>query len=265
MGVVKYSTFYEAVYEYEDVVTLNDNVLRVVPYNGDNQRVLEESLSTTPKGYVDKFRDRFGNTIYHVKVMEPHTSFTIASKGVVEVEMRELEDCKLPCTEDDAFTSSSSLIDVEFFREVAKEALRGSETLDQLVRRTVEIVRERVKYKEGVTNVWTKAHESFTMGFGVCQDISQITIGILRSAGVPARYVMGLVNDNPRTTHAWVEVKARNGWVPIDPTRRKFYNLAYVKFAVGRDYKDVAPVVGTFVSRGRGWLSKLKVEVKRID
>ncbi|AOL16635.1 transglutaminase [Sulfolobus sp. A20] len=265
MGSLKYKVFYQAEYEYEDVVILNDNTLRIVPYDGDNQRVIEEILETEPKGYIIRFKDNFGNIVYREKILDPHNKMIIRSKSMVEVYPKVFKDCRIPCSEDLVFTSSSSLIDVDYFKNIASELLKSNTTLDEFLRATVNLVKDRVKYKTGLTDVSTKAHESFELGYGVCQDFAQITIGILRAAGIPARYVMGLVNDTPKTTHAWVEVKSEDGWIPIDPTRNKFYDLQYVKFAIGRDYNDVAPIVGTFISKGRGWLKQIIVEVKQID
>jgi transglutaminase-like putative cysteine protease len=265
MGSVKYEVFYQSKYEYEDVVLLNDNTLKIVPYDGDNQHVIEERVETEPKGYIVKFKDNFGNTVYRIKILDPHNTMVITSRSIVEVYSKNFENCEIPCSEDPVFTRSSTLIDVDYFRNIALELLKSHKTLDDLVRSTIDLVRSRVKYKESVTNVYTKAHESFSLGYGVCQDFTQITIGILRAAGIPARYVMGLVNDNPKTTHAWVEIKSKDGWIPIDPTRNKLYDLPYVKFAIGRDYNDASPIIGTFISKGKGWLKKFIVEVKKID
>ncbi|MEJ2776214.1 transglutaminase family protein [Sulfolobaceae archaeon RB850M] len=263
---MKYKVFYEARYEYEDVVTSNDNTLKIVPYDGDNQIVLEEKVETEPNGYMTRYKDLFGNTVYRIKVIEPHYSLIIRSESSVIVKKNEMEDCELPCNlEDSMFLSSSKLIDVEYFKPIASELLRSSSTLDELVKNVISFVRGRMKYKEGVTKVDTTARESFELGMGVCQDFTQITIGILRASGIPARYVMGLVDENPISTHAWVEFKSPSGWIPVDPTRNKFYNINYVKFAIGRDYYDTPPIIGTYVSRGKGGLKKLTVMVRRID
>ncbi|BCU71607.1 transglutaminase family protein [Stygiolobus caldivivus] len=266
MDIVNYEVFYEARYEYEDVVTTNDNTLKVVPYDGDNQVVIEEKVETEPAGYVTKYRDILGNSVYRVKIIEPHYSMVIRSTSKVRVKVLDFIDCELPCiVHEPMFTDSTKLINVEYFKPIADKIYNGSKTLDEVLHKVVSFVNGKVKYREGVTNVDTPAHKSFEIGLGVCQDIAQITIGILRAMGFPARYVMGVVHDNPRTTHAWIEVKTPNGWVPIDPTRKRFYSeIKYIKFAIGRDYYDASPIVGTFVSKGRGWLKKLTVGVKRV-
>lgn len=266
MDIINYEVFYEARYEYEDVVTSNDNTLKIVPYDGENQTVLEERVETEPEGYLTKYKDILGNTVYRVKIIKPHYSMTIRSKSKVIVNVMDFTDCELPCNVyEPLYMDSTRLIDVDYFKPIAAKIYNESRTVDELLHKVVSFVKSRITYKEGVTNVDTPAHKSFEMGLGVCQDIAQITIGILRAMRFPARYVMGIVHDNPITTHAWVEVKTPFGWIPIDPTRNKFYNeIKYIKFAIGRDYYDASPIVGTFVSKGRGWLKKLTVGVKKI-
>lgn len=74
MDSLKFHVLYEARYEYEDVVTSNDNILKIVPYDGDNQELLEENVDTEPKGYKTRYKDMFGNIVYRIKVIEPHIS-----------------------------------------------------------------------------------------------------------------------------------------------------------------------------------------------
>ena len=44
----------------------------------------------------------------------------------------------------------------------------------------------------------------------------------------------------------------RSGWLAVDPTRGVLFPPArdYIKLAVGRDYSDVSPVAGSFLSKG---------------
>lgn len=63
---------------------------------------------------------------------------------------------------------------------------------------------------------------------GYCVHFATATVLLLRSAGIPARYVTGYAVDGPAgqwnkvtqdDAHAWVEVYADGGgWVPVDPT-----------------------------------------------
>ena len=76
---------------------------------------------------------------------------------------------------------------------------------------------------------------------------------MLRALGIPSRYVSGLLTGEVGETHAWVEVRhPRRGWLAVDPTRGMLCPppCDYIKLAVGRDYADVPPVAGSFLSRG---------------
>ena len=80
---------------------------------------------------------------------------------------------------------------------------------------------------------------------------------MLRSLGIPARYASGLLTQQPGETHAWLEfMHPREGWLPADPTQGVVLETGsdYLKFAVGRDYSEVPPVSGSFLSRGLGGL-----------
>ncbi|NON61197.1 transglutaminase family protein [Acidianus sp. RZ1] len=261
-----YSIEYNSLYEYEEEVVVNENILRVVPYDGDNQKVKQSLVFTEPKGYMTSFTDMFGNKVYRSKILEPHRSLIIGSRSEVSVVPKEFHDFDFPHKYGfDEFLLPSHLIDPSFFKGISQELVRGLKTYREVLEGVVKFVRERINYKPGITTVETKANEAFSLGVGVCQDFTHVTIGILRSLGIPSRYVMGVVNDEPRTTHAWVEVKMPdNTFAEIDPTRGILFNLAYIKFAVGRDFKDVSPVKGWFISKGRGRLRELSIKVKKI-
>jgi transglutaminase-like putative cysteine protease len=94
-------------------------------------------------------------------------------------------------------------------------------------------------------------------GKGVCQDFAHLTIGLLRSVGIPARYVSGYLfaadetsADDDRAavvvqTHAWVEASVPGqGWWAVDPTNDRPVGLRRVVIGFGRDCDDVAPVRG---------------------
>src|ERR1700690_4661216 len=86
-------------------------------------------------------------------------------------------------------------------------------------------VREHVTYLPGATGVRTNAQEAWDKGQGVCQDMAQIAVSLLRAAGLPARYVSGYLHPDPKAepgaavagqSHAWVEYWTGE-WVACDP------------------------------------------------
>jgi transglutaminase-like putative cysteine protease len=115
-------------------------------------------------------------------------------------------------------------------------------------------VREHVTYMPGATGVRTNAQEAWDKGQGVCQDMAQLTVALLRAAGLPARYVSGYLHPDVHAepgraavgqSHAWVEYWA-GSWIPLDPTSGAEVGERHVVVARGRDYTDVPPLKGLY-------------------
>jgi transglutaminase-like putative cysteine protease len=62
-------------------------------------------------------------------------------------------------------------------------------------------------------------------------------ISILRRAGIPARYVVGMMKGEG-FSHAWVEAVISGVWVGFDPTNDNLVDDTYIKISSGRDYQD---------------------------
>jgi transglutaminase-like putative cysteine protease len=91
------------------------------------------------------------------------------------------------------------------------------------------------------------------LGRGVCQDFAHILLALLRSLGIPCRYVSGhLLGEG--APHAWVEVLLPSGVVAYDPTHHRRTRLDYLTVAVGRDFSDVTMTSGVFTGAATGRL-----------
>jgi len=130
---------------------------------------------------------------------------------------------------------------------------------------------ERFRYEPGVTHAASTARDFFEKEAGVCQDFAHATLGVLRAAGVPARYASGYLHDpgvpqgGELASHAWAQAfHPELGWVGVDPTHRKLVDWQYVRLAVGRDYGDAQPVRGVLRGGGAQELD-VRVEIQRLD
>jgi transglutaminase-like putative cysteine protease len=132
-------------------------------------------------------------------------------------------------------------------------------------------VHQHVTYMPGATGVRTNAQEAWDKGQGVCQDMAQLTVALMRTASLPARYVSGYLHPDPEAepgstsvgqSHAWVEYWA-GSWVPLDPTSLAPVGERHVAVARGRDYGDVPPLRGIFHGPSGGDM-KVTVEVTRL-
>ena len=104
-------------------------------------------------------------------------------------------------------------------------------------------------------------------GKGVCQDFAHLMIAMLRSFGVPARYVSGYIHrpNKESQSHAWCEVWLPDlGWVGFDPTNDCPANEHFVKVAIGRDFTDVPPNKGIYRGQGQETIS-VRVETRQLE
>ena len=93
-------------------------------------------------------------------------------------------------------------------------------------------------------------------------------IAVVRGLRIPCRYVSGyLFHDELHhdrsaegATHAWVEALLPGlGWVGFDPTNDLITGNRHIRTAVGRDYADVPPTIGTMKGRAE---TELQVRVR---
>ena len=70
-------------------------------------------------------------------------------------------------------------------------------------------------FRSGVTTTSTPIREVLRRRQGVCQDFAHLMISLLRSFGIPARYVSGYIRTRPRAgSHAgWVRISRMHGLV----------------------------------------------------
>ncbi|MFQ6026094.1 MAG: transglutaminase domain-containing protein [Dehalococcoidia bacterium] len=256
---------YAARYSYDAEVIQNDNLVRVSPYADRYQRFEYCSVESQPPSTQVSFIDRFGNLVHRLRVTLPHSELILTSVGKVvllpppstvpEVPLESIT----PDLEVAQFLDPSRLVKPNgLVDEVAIEEAGDARGLLDAVNRVTLWVYEAIEYQRGTTSVITTAEEVLHSGKGVCQDKTHLALGMLRALKIPARYVSGMLTRQVGETHAWVEFYHPDlGWLPADPTRGIVLtsDVDYLKLGVGRDYADVPPINGHFVSSGSGELS----------
>ena len=93
-------------------------------------------------------------------------------------------------------------------------------------------------------------------------------IAVVRGLRIPCRYVSGYLHHDELhhdrsadgATHAWVEALLPGlGWIGFDPTNDVITGTRHIRTAVGRDYADVPPTIGTMKGRTE---TELQVRVR---
>jgi transglutaminase-like putative cysteine protease len=149
---------------------------------------------------------------------------------------------------------------------------RGNDDVADYVMRVVAFVHDQFHYEPASTHVYSSVNDILKSGAGVCQDFAHLTIGLLRLAGVPARYVSGYLAPHEQTqlgeqaSHAWLEAWLPGaGWTGYDPTHRCRTDERHVGMAIGRDYGDVPPIRGCYRSDGRKSMMRVSLDIERRD
>ncbi len=81
---------------------------------------------------------------------------------------------------------------------------------------------------------------------GNCQSHAKLYTAIARAAGIPTRFVSGLVSQDGKgfIYHSWAESRIEGRWVPVDPTFDQFpADPTHLAFFEGNSISDLSPLV----------------------
>jgi transglutaminase-like putative cysteine protease len=258
-------------FHYDKPSYQSHNELRLTPRSSPGQRCLEARLEVIPKAAVVSFDDAFRNRVHAINVHAPHLGLTILAESVVERSPpRTLATPRVRFSEFLADDLSRSTEYFEFLQPARyvpfSTRLRRffwssrpapSEPVVDYVSRIVKYIHDQMEYEKGTTHVHSSVDDILREGGGVCQDFAHLGLGMLRLAGIPARYVSGYLapaagqTQGEQASHAWLEVMLPGtGWTGFDPTLGGPTSDRHVRVAVGRDYEDVPPIRGVYRNGG---------------
>lgn len=192
----------------------------VYPY----QNVSE--MEITPKNYRI-FADEYGNQIaeFDFSGMPAETEIKVQIDYIVRVNRLayDLTDCEGGVL--DSFTQPELHIESNNPQIIAlaDQLTKGKLTLCEQIRAFYDYTGENLVYSFNGNN-WGAQAALGEMGAD-CTEYASLMIALSRAAGIPARYMEGVLflgeksTEYARTEHAWLEVYLPGaGWTPMDPT-----------------------------------------------
>jgi transglutaminase-like putative cysteine protease len=268
-------------YDYGGTVTTSYNEARMTPLSIVGQTTIDARLDIRPAVRAFRYWDYWGTMVHAFDLHQPHDELTVTASAVVETsEWHPITDVTTwdALAGDDQLDRWCELLspshyvpaDEALAAQAAELRASGSSQATDPLTRAVEantFVHDHMTYRKGSTTVATSAPEAFTAANGVCQDFAHVLLGILRSMGIPSRYVSGylypeteggLGQAHAGQSHAWVEAWVGD-WLALDPTHGGFVGPQHILVARGRDYADVTPLKGLFTG---GPVKSLDVEVE---
>lgn len=269
-------------FRYSTPISESIMEVRIQPRSEGIQRCLDFRLYTSPKSAIMNYWGEMGNKVHHFDVPNRHTHLTISAEALVEMYAPPTLPEQLSpeaWQELDALTADDEYWDMlkpshfanptPLLEDLAQELSlqRRDDPLSMLCELN-EAMYHTFDYSKKNTSVDSPIDDALRLRRGVCQDFAHIMTTLVRSLGIPCRYVSGYLyhqgNDRERSTdgatHAWVEaLLPQLGWVGFDPTNNMLAGERHIRVAVGRDYADVPPTRGVF--RGNAE-SELAVSVR---
>jgi len=275
---------YRSRYGYSREVRASSHLFRLRPVHDSLQEVLNHTLVVSPTAKSHEFFDVFDNHAVRAKITEPYRDLIIEARSSVRVKSALFESLETDDLSDKfpvvwmpwqrqqlvPFLLPPELPDSELevlSRFGMQLAIRHDRNvLETLVALNKEI-HNNFKYEPGSTTLATTPFEVFQRKRGVCQDFANLVICVARLLDIPARYRTGYAYNpdlsHNHSYHAWVEMYLPwHGWQGFDPTSGEFASHDHVRVAVGRHYRDAAPVTGAFAGDAKETY-EVTVEVTR--
>ncbi|EFV13267.1 transglutaminase family protein [Segniliparus rugosus] len=251
-------------YAYNFPVRASFNEVRINPRNDARQNAVVSRVTTSPATRYYRYSDYWGTFVTAFDLHAPHSELEIVGTAVVETDVEgELEkplgwdELASPRVTDryyeylgytDLVPNYRPLLGVA--RRLRKQDLSPHET----VRAVAEWVKGEFEFVPETTNAQITAVDTVNAGKGTVQDLTHVSLAVLRELGIPARYVAGYLHPDKKAKvgeavegRVWSWFEAWYGaWRGFDPVSGAAITERHVAIGHGRDYADVPPIKGIY-------------------
>jgi transglutaminase-like putative cysteine protease len=225
----------------------------------DLNQTVHRILINAPAPVTVGREPRFGNQSLHVRVERPRAPVQVTLD--IEATRRENAGHRASLSAKDRRIqlAPEPLVPLDGpIRELAVSATKGLRTEEEKARAIYDTVTSMMRYDKSGTG-WGRGDALYACDAkrGNCTDFHALLIGAARSAGIPARFAIGLpIPESGRSGeipgyHCWAELYVDGrGWIPVDsseasknPAKRGYYfghhDENRLEFSRGRDLRLV--------------------------
>ncbi|MGC2209499.1 MAG: transglutaminase family protein [Candidatus Korobacteraceae bacterium] len=273
MGI-RVALHHKTVYEYDRLVTLSPQVVRLRPAPHSRTHISSYSLRVQPEEhFINWQQDPQGNFLARLVFQNPTRFFSVEVDLVAEMAVLNPFDFFLePEYEKFPFRyGSGDRHELGLFLEapppgprlkafLATVDRREMRTIDFLVNLNAQLNRE-IRYVVRMEPGVQTSEETLKLASGSCRDSAWLLVQVLRQLGLAARFVSGYLiqlkpdvkplegpvgpSEDFTDLHAWAEVYLPGaGWIGLDPTSGLFAGEGHIPLAGTPEPGSAAPVTG---------------------
>jgi transglutaminase-like putative cysteine protease len=289
---VKYRITHRTSYRYDKPISLSYNLARLTPrtYPGQVCHDSRTEIDPNPDDRSER-TDTFGNESTWFSLERPHDHLEVTATSEVTVEGEpaallmaasqrwdEVRDTLRLSDAPEVIVARQFVLDSPFvpsiqgLDEFAAVSFPEDRPLVEAVVDLMSRIHREFTYDPSFSTVSTPLADVLAHRRGVCQDFAHLAIACLRSRGLAARYVSGYLETRPPpgrerlegadASHAWFSVFVPEvGWIDLDPTNDQAVGERHITLGWGRDYRDVAPLVGVLYGSGAKQSLEVAVDV----
>lgn len=280
---------HKTTYRYLNPVSFGDHRMMFRPRDSHDLRLLDATLSVSPKADIRWFHDVFGNSVAVASFQEMADTLTLESRIVLDrytlnslefpiEEYAQTIPFSYPASEvpDLGRTIERHYPDperrvTEWTRRFLVGGVGGIDT-EMFLTSVTQGIKQEFDYAERHEPGVQTPLETLKLGSGTCRDYALFMMEAVRSVGLAARFVSGYLYDpaldggsgdvvGAGATHAWVQVYLPGaGWIEFDPTNGSQGGHNLVPIAVAREPQQAVPVAGSFTGNASDFLG-MEVDV----
>lgn len=221
-------------------------VLKLIPLKTDNQEIIDMNPYAEPYADINEEKDKI--TYLWRDVSEDQISYGVKSYVKVKnMPLRIQKEISYPPSFDEKYSGyieEKKYIDIDSdIEDLADKIFEDEKGLFQGVYKAAKWIEDNIKYEKTHDTEEHVQRSSWVLKnkMGVCDELTNLFISILRVKKIPARFISGVVysvNNQKFENHGWAEVYfPQYGWLPFDLTYLEYgwIDATHIKLAESED------------------------------